>query len=800
MAAVTEQGNPNSNDLPREDQQVMSSPNRAGASGEQTGPRTSMTNGVAGGSRGPLDLDDEVSMNPGLAGSQSGTSGPSTSTTRPVDQVTTSREGTGHFLSSTLAGLMDGRNGLGNRNTSMGGPPEADAMEREESRGNEPGSFFNGVMRGLAGVSATRNDVPPRPPPAPQPGPKVSTQEVDGYLSANSVSPGDPRPPSTEPCIPPTPLFDQRTWDRLSGTQADAPHLYRQDGAQASAGRASSTPSSDIQAEVRRQLSEYMAMHEEESSRLRRQVEALAYENRELRIRAERAHVKESSHGFEGPGFSGLGWLGRGLGSFLSGSKASPSQPSVDLGFQRAMSPPRLPPPPTASLDFSSGGQPVRDPDPRVSPGVPTPRHELPVQRTLQFDSLPSVPIAAAKPPVASSTANPQAQATSLDPLSVVLTGMAQLQGVVSELASTPKAGGKSEVIKPGVAALPELPHPGTEACLEFSDWLHNSRPALADVSDTSEELWELVVQEAGVWYSEYLRRSPLERLTMKPSPSATLLQVKWARVSRRIETMVIACAPAPIRDELSAARVSGLMPVLCRLYTIYAPGGLSEREIGLRQLQDPPVANGVKEAVSLLRKWQRWGMRMRELGGVLPDSALRVKALEKITKQVLLSYPDIGFRINLTRAALQIDTVPDDAKVDQLHAQLLTELETVSHRATKDSDRSRDQGPGVTPKVKGVENFTRATRRWAEPGLVRVKQGGKGSLLTLPPSPLWDGEVSKPSPTSGDASEESSTIGTDRLSSPAYGSYAVKQLRESPHPSLLQLQGTVGETTHPED
>ena len=96
--------------------------------------------------------------------------------------------------------------------------------------------------------------------------------------------------------------------------------------------------------------------------------------------------------------------------------------------------------------------------------------------------------------------------------------------------------------------------------------------------------------------------------------------------------------------------------------------------------------------------------------------------------------------------------------------------------------------------------NFTRATKRWAEPGLVRVKQGGKGSLLTLPPSPLWDGEVSKPSPTSGDASEESSTIGTDRLSSPAYGSYAVKQLRESPHPSLLQLQGTVGETTHPED
>ena len=85
----------------------------------------------------------------------------------------------------------------------------------------------------------------------------------------------------------------------------------------------------------------------------------------------------------------------------------------------------------------------------------------------------------------------------------------------------------------------------------------------------------------------------------------------------------------------------------------------------------------------------------MRELGGVLPDSALRVKALERITKQVLLSYPDIGFRINLTRAALQIDTVPDDTKVDQLHAQLLTELEAVCHRVVKDFDKSRDQGSG---------------------------------------------------------------------------------------------------------
>ena len=66
---------------------------------------------------------------------------------------------------------------------------------------------------------------------------------------------------------------------------------------------------------------------------------------------------------------------------------------------------------------------------------------------------------------------------------------MAQLQGVVSELATSPKTTGKAEVIKPGVSSLPDLPEASSEACLEFSDWLHNTRPALADVSDTSGEL-----------------------------------------------------------------------------------------------------------------------------------------------------------------------------------------------------------------------------------------------------------------------------------------------------------------------
>ncbi|CAE7759179.1 GIP [Symbiodinium necroappetens] len=135
--------------------------------------------------------------------------------------------------------------------------------------------------------------------------------------------------------------------------------------------------------------------------------------------------------------------------------------------------------------------------------------------------------------------------------MNVVLKGMAQLQGLVTELSTSPKQGEKPEAIKPGVTTLPDLPSPGPESCLLFSDWIHNSKPPLSDVSDTSEELWETTLSEASDWYSRYLRLDPLSRLVSKPEPSQLLCQIKWARVSRRIETMILAALPSSVRLEV---------------------------------------------------------------------------------------------------------------------------------------------------------------------------------------------------------------------------------------------------------
>ena len=289
-----------------------------------------------------------------------------------------------------------------------------------------------------------------------------------------------------------------------------------------------------------------------------------------------------------------------------------------------------------------------------------------------------------------------------LDPMAVVLSGMAQLQSVVKEMAS-PKNDLKPEVIKPGVVNLPELPAHGPESCLSFADWLHASKPALADISDSSEELWARTVEEAQEWYAKYLKMDPLTRLTAKPKASEELSQPKWSRVARRIETMIISASPQAIKDEVSASRTSGLLPLLCRLFIIYGPGSLTERELGLKHITDPPAGGTIQETIEILRRWQRWCSRMTELGGVLPDSSLQVRALTKATRSVLQQHPEVAFRVNLARAALQIDLTPDNEKVQKLHAQLLGELEAMAHRGDKDKG-TRDT-PAPTPaKVKGVE------------------------------------------------------------------------------------------------
>ena len=500
-------------------------------------------------------------------------------------------------------------------------------------------------------------------------------------------------------------------------------------------------PSSDIQLEVRRQLNEVMSLHEEESRRLRAQVEALVAENYELRMSGlndvQGRQPTSRPWLVTSGGFPGLGWLGRGLGSIIGGSPPPPPTQPLDLRGTQALDLSPIPPPPPPPVTVAEQGSvkpsippessmmPVRPVVPKNQGSVPPKHaHTLVPMHSEELSHEPANVLGTAQdqqpgaddcqrgnPPVSlgvglgpKTSGAPGSEDSQIDPMNVVLTGMAQLQGLVTELATTAKGPGKPELVKPGSVALPELPLPGPEGCLMFADWLHDSKPALADISDTSEVLWQTVLDECDRWYKGYLRLGPMDRLVSRPTPPSSLQDPKWSRVSRRIESMIISAAPTVVRQELSAARISGLLNVVARLFCIYGPGGLAERELGLKQIQEPPVASTIQEVIDGLRKWRRWCHRMAELGGALPDSAIRVRALTKITKQVLPIHPEISFRINLVRAELQVDLTPTDDKVDKLHGQLLSEFEAINNRKEREQERERANTSVPPAKIKGVE------------------------------------------------------------------------------------------------
>ena len=250
----------------------------------------------------------------------------------------------------------------------------------------------------------------------------------------------------------------------------------------------------------------------------------------------------------------------------------------------------------------------------------------------------------------------------------------------------------------------------------------------MADLSDSSEELWSCLKQETEAWYALYLATDPLSRLSLRTDPSPALMSSKWNRTRTRMESMILEASPSEVKEEISAARIAGIFPVMCRLYVIFGPGSLQEREEGLRRLTNPQAAKSPKEAVAELRSWRRWCSRFVSLGGTLPDPSILLKALNTITAKPLQDFPEIQFRISLTRASLQVDVLPTSAKVDQLHQHLLSELEVVSRLKSGDACKAQAiDTPGTSAPQKPPKLDPSKDKPKPEPKAVAVPKGGAG-------------------------------------------------------------------------
>ena len=170
-----------------------------------------------------------------------------------------------------------------------------------------------------------------------------------------------------------------------------------------------------------------------------------------------------------------------------------------------------------------------------------------------------------------------------------------------------------------------------------------------------------------------------MDRIHHDATPSKELEHPRWLRLERRASTMLLQAVPEAQREELVSAKRLTALKVVCHLLMTYQPGGLAEKEVILSNLENPPEAVTVPEALQSLRRWAR-RRRASELAVTEPDPYLLLKGLARIVKKPLEGNKELAFRVGLARNNLQVDSNPTARSVGALATHLTAELEQIAH------------------------------------------------------------------------------------------------------------------------
>ena len=232
--------------------------------------------------------------------------------------------------------------------------------------------------------------------------------------------------------------------------------------------------------------------------------------------------------------------------------------------------------------------------------------------------------------------------------------------------------GEKMEAVKPGVKKLPTLQELTETAPIDYADWLTLIEPVMTDLSDGSHVWWRHVLDDCSTWYAEYVKLRPLQRTSFEIEASEELKKTRWVRVEHRAVSMLMEAIPTAVQEELVATKSLSPLKVIAKLMTIYQPGGVHERTVILRQLEDPGEAANVMVGVQSLRKLLRWLRRAQDVGLCLPDSTILLRGLTRLMKKLLNQNPEWAFRTSLIRNTLQLDTIPSHQAVRTYSEHLL--------------------------------------------------------------------------------------------------------------------------------
>ena len=236
--------------------------------------------------------------------------------------------------------------------------------------------------------------------------------------------------------------------------------------------------------------------------------------------------------------------------------------------------------------------------------------------------------------------------------------------------------GGNKELVELAADASP----------LELGDWLAVCGPVLRDISSVSSRWWNLTTREAQCYYERWRTSSPLERVQIVPKLPDELLDQCYQRTEQRGVNLLLKAIPADQQQALITARELTSTALLFRLLVRYQPGGSGEKSILLAKLTSLDKSSGTPELAAALRSWRRHYARAQEIGAILPDGTLLLKALEPAVAQIGALDAQAAFRLAQSRLQLGIDQQPLHDGVRRFSQCLLAEAETLCLMASTPS------------------------------------------------------------------------------------------------------------------
>ncbi|CAE7744641.1 unnamed protein product [Symbiodinium pilosum] len=256
------------------------------------------------------------------------------------------------------------------------------------------------------------------------------------------------------------------------------------------------------------------------------------------------------------------------------------------------------------------------------------------------------------------------------------------------------------------------MPELGAEAPVAFADWLYEFEQAVGSLSDRASTWFGACLEVARTTYTEYMMASPVNRLSLQPQIPRELKEEKWARLDRKVMTLLLSSMRKPAKEDAITHRIVDVPSLLFRLHVLYQPGGASERASILKHLEGKACGENVHECIAALRKWRRYLERAESMQVSVPDASVLLVALELMLKKVLEVHPEVKFRVALMKNELQLQGRPTVSGVLRLYTHALAELQMVAPVQVTSSGTALKAIEGATAGTGESASPTRATAR----------------------------------------------------------------------------------------